>query len=372
MGPRVIVAMSGGVDSSVAAALLKNDGCEVIGVTFQLHEAGGSGCCSIRDVKDAFRVTRVLDIPHYVLNLREEFGRRVVADFLGEYRKGRTPNPCIRCNEWIKFDALSRKAKALGAQWIATGHYARILHDGRTGEPVLARAKDPSKDQSYVLYVLKREDLSRIYFPLGEFRKDETRRMACGWGLPVANKPDSQEICFVPDNDYRKFLAGRLPGDAASGPIIDITGRILGAHKGIIHYTIGQRKGLGLSAPEPLYVLEIVPSRNAVIVGKEEMLYQTEIRASQVNWLTRPLRQGEALEVEARIRHKAPWVRAVIECEEQNFVRILFKEPQRAAAPGQSVVFSRDERILGGGIIEEAVISSREQTRPEIPDSPES
>ncbi|MBX5465647.1 MAG: tRNA 2-thiouridine(34) synthase MnmA, partial [Clostridia bacterium] len=271
---RVVAAMSGGVDSSVAAALLVRQGYEVIGVTMQIwqardpaEEARLGGCCSLGAVADARRVAELLGIPYYVLNLQEAFRRAVIDDFVREYARGRTPNPCIVCNREIKFAALLERARELGAEYVASGHYARAGWDAGRGRWVLRRGRDARKDQSYVLYPLEQEQLAHVLFPLGGMEKAETRRLAAELGLPVAAKPESQEICFVRDGDYAAFLEGEIPDRFRPGPIVDRRGRLLGTHRGLPRYTVGQRRGLGVAAREPLYVLEVDAERNRLVVG---------------------------------------------------------------------------------------------------------
>ena len=286
--------MSGGVDSSVAAALLKESGHEVIGITMQVHpdEEGSQprrfgGCCGVEDVVDAARVARKLDIRHYVANFREIFAREVIDDFCREYLAGRTPNPCIRCNRYLKFDALLERARQLDADCVASGHYARIDHDGDGGRYRLLKGIDSGKDQSYVLYGMTQAQLEHSLFPVGELTKRQVREVASRLDLPVADKPESQEICFVADNDYARFVteyAGRVP---RPGPILDMTGRVIGKHRGIAAYTIGQRRGLGASGGVPRYVVAIDPEANSITVGDKEDVYSDELTTSALNWIER-------------------------------------------------------------------------------------
>lgn len=358
MPTRVVIAMSGGVDSSVAAALLVQQGYEVIGITLNVwpkllpDEATEreDACCSLSAVEDARRIADRLNIPHYVLNFREVFAEKVIANFVAEYKRGRTPNPCIRCNEFIKFDALLSRALALEAEFVATGHYIRLARDEARDRFILNRAADRSKDQSYVLYVLRQDQLAHSLFPLGGMAKSDTRRLAKELALPVANKPDSQEICFVQDNDYGGFLRSYDPGLATPGPILDAGGNLLGTHKGIIHYTVGQRKGLGLAAGRPLYVVALDAARNAVVVGAEEQLYARGLVAEGVNWVsvewpTEPIRAA------VKIRYRAREVPATLHALEGDRVRVRFDEPQKAVTPGQAVVFYDGDLLLGGGSI---------------------
>ena len=355
---RVVVAMSGGVDSSVTAALLKEEGYEVIGVTMQVWPSNRSadeverfgGCCGLEAVKDARGVASRLDIPHYVLNFRDVFRRRVIADFCEEYKQGRTPNPCIRCNQHIKFDVLLNRAKQLDAAFVATGHYARIEHNRVSGRYLLKKGVDPSKDQSYVLYVMTQDQLKHTLMPLGEYTKEKTRETAQELGLPVATKPESQEICFIPDDNYGKFLQEYVPEAARPGPILDKRGNILGRHRGILFYTIGQRKGLGISAKEPLYVVAIHREKNAIIVGSEGDVYADELVVSGANWVA--IEQlAEPMEVKAKIRYRHREAEATITPMEKGNVYVKFREPQRAITPGQAVVFYKGDVLVGGGTI---------------------
>lgn len=349
---RVIVAMSGGVDSSVAALLLKQAGYQVVGVTlrlFTLYRPTAAplsrSCCSLEDIHDARRVCQVLDIPHYVLNAEREFRTFVVDYFVGEYQRGRTPNPCIACNDRIKFAFLLQRAMALGADLVATGHYARVVE--RHGVYSLLKAVDESKDQSYVLFGLGQEQLARLLFPIGWYSKAEVRQIAQTAGLPVARKPDSQEICFVLSGDYREFL--RQHGVGRPGDIVDTEGRVLGRHEGVEFFTIGQRRGLGVARGTPLYVVGIDAPRARVIVGPEEALYQQSLRAEGVNWVEGP--PGAPVEAQVKVRYKAPAVAATITPIGSDTAMVAFHEPQRAITPGQAVVFYEGERVLGGGFI---------------------
>jgi tRNA-specific 2-thiouridylase len=355
----VVVAMSGGVDSSVAALLLKERGYDVTGVTMNLFSLPRElcrseelrSCCGWKAVEDAHRVAMDLGVPHLVVDLRREFEAAVIADFGREYSRGRTPNPCIRCNERVKFGLLLDKARRLGAGMIATGHHARVIKRPGGDGCQLKKGKDRSKDQSYFLYRLRQAQLTRILMPVGDFTKAEVREMARRCGLPVAEKRESQEICFAPLGDYPEFLAGRAPRAFQPGPIESPDGRVLGAHGGIGHYTIGQRRGLGISAPQPLYVITIEAARNAVIVGGEADLRRRGLLASEVRWIDgRPLQ--EPIEVRAKIRYKHKAAGARIVPLSGRRVRVDFDRPQRAITPGQSVVFYRRDVVLGGGIIE--------------------
>ncbi len=345
---RVVVAMSGGVDSSVAAALLLEQGYEVIGITMQIwpQEDKTGACCSLSAVEDARRVARQLQIPYYVSNFQDLFAQEVIADFCSEYQRGRTPNPCIRCNEKIKFRALLKRALELDAEFLATGHYVRIKQKG--DRFLLYRARDEHKDQSYVLAGLRQEQLRHLLFPLGELTKDETRALAEKYQLPVAHKAESQEICFVPNDDYRSFLKERI--SQKPGQIVDTAGQVLGEHSGIVNFTIGQRRNLGLGhTGQRYFVLEVDPQLNRVIVGKKEDLSSSSLLADNLNFI--PLDELEApLEVQAQIRYNAPRAPAVI-IPQGRQVRVDFAIPQSAITPGQAVVFYQDQLVVGGGTI---------------------
>ncbi len=355
---KVVVAMSGGVDSSVAAAILKEEGYQVIGVTMHIwlrdkpeYEANRfGGCCGLSAVEDAKRVANKLGIPHYVMNFRDIFARKVIAHFCREYSLGRTPNPCIRCNQYIKFDALLNRAIGLEADFVATGHHARV--EMGSGRYLLKKGIDQRKDQSYVLYTLTQEQLEHTLFPIGNFTKTRVREIARELELPVAAKPESQEICFISDNDYPKFLREFVPQAVKTGPILDRQGNTLGEHQGILFYTIGQRKRLGISAKEPLYVTAIVHERNAIVVGGKEELYGTELVASGLNWISlKKLKQPITAKVKIRYLHNE--AEAEITPVNEDKVQIRFEEPQIAITPGQAVVFYDGDIVIGGGTIEQ-------------------
>jgi tRNA-specific 2-thiouridylase len=355
----VLIGMSGGVDSSVAAALLVQAGYRVIGITLNVWPEGqGVGvveredaCCALGAVEDARRVCDRLSIPHYVVNFRDVFRQYVIQNFVEEYRRGRTPNPCVRCNQFIKFDALLAKAAALDADYVATGHYARITRTD-AGRWALRKAADPKKDQSYVLYVMTQERLSRALFPLGDLTKDQTRALAEELGLHVAGKPESQEICFVPTRDYRDYLREHAPAALHPGPILDADGRVVGRHQGIAFYTVGQRRGLGIAAGQPRFVTEIWPDANTLVVGDERSLYRDDAWAAGTNWVAIPALDAPS-RVTAKARYKAEEVPATIEPgPDPTTVHIQFDTPQRAVTPGQTVVFYDGDLVVGGGTLE--------------------
>ena len=349
---RVVVAMSGGVDSSVAAALMHQRGHEVIGVTMTLSPSetasapAGRGCCSVWDVTDAEKVAWKLGIPHYVFNLRQEFKEHVLDDFLEEYRKGRTPNPCRRCNQHIKFDALLARAEELGAEKVITGHYARIHHDKSDGRFRLLRGKDHRKDQSYVLASLTPEQLARIEFPIGELDKGEVRQLARELELGVADKKESMDLCFIPDGDTAGYLKKNL-GEVNPGKIVDSTGRELGEHAGLPYYTVGQRKGLGIATGKPRYVLELQVANNTLVVGDAEELLEQTMWVDELNWLAPKPPQRAVVQY----RSTAGGASAQLTLESPELLRIDFDEAQRALSPGQAAVFYQDEEVLGGGTI---------------------
>ncbi|MCX6842906.1 MAG: tRNA 2-thiouridine(34) synthase MnmA [candidate division WOR-3 bacterium] len=351
---RVLVAMSGGVDSSVAAALLKEQGFDVVGVTMRLYDdertgEGGRGCCGFSGSRDAARVAARLGFPHYTWDFRKEFGRMVIDDFCAEYGRGRTPNPCLRCNEQVKFTELLARAAQLGAERIATGHYARIDRDP-AGVWQLRRGVDAGKDQSYFLYAMTQEQLSRVLMPVGGYTKTEVRALARKLELPVAEKPESQDICFVPENDYGAFLRKQRPELFRPGPVLDMAGRVLGQHEGIAGFTIGQRRGLGLAFGERRYVIRLDPEKNAVVLGTEKEAYGRVVEAGSARWVSGKA-PVEPLRAQAKVRYQGKGGKALVEPRPDGRVRVTFDEPQWAPTPGQAVVFWQDDCVLGGATI---------------------
>jgi tRNA-specific 2-thiouridylase len=377
----LVVAMSGGVDSSTAAALLAENNSndaperEIIGLTMQLwnqRRLAGLGspaagvvagqtsgrCCSLDDAYDARRVANFLGIPFYVVNFESRFEQDVVRPFVERYLAGETPIPCSACNTEVKFDQLIQTAQQVGSERVATGHYARVQREERSGRWRLFRGVDQARDQSYFLFGLTQEQLSRSVFPLGELTKQEVRAIARARGLPVADKPDSQEICFVPSGSYRDFIQVYLAEqgrklEATEGEIVSTDGHVLGEHSGIHNFTVGQRKGLGMAVGTPLYVIELDPSRQRVIVGRNEELFRRRLIVRDVNWIL-PLPEGAWVEAEVKIRNKHASARARLEALRDNQAQVEFVEPQRAVTPGQAAVFYRGDEVLGGGWIAHA------------------
>ena len=354
---RVLLGMSGGVDSSGAAVLLQQAGYSVTGCTLRLYDnealglPEGSSGCSLEDVEAARAAACRLGIEHFVFNFTDLFRREVMEPFVAEYTAGRTPNPCIQCNRRVKFSALLQRANELGFDYIATGHYARVRYDETGNRYQLLRGLDRAKDQSYFLYPLSQEILSRLLLPLGEYGKDQVRILAAEAGLANARRPDSQDICFVPDGDYMAFLTrfgGLVPRE---GAFVDRQGRVLGRHRGLEAYTRGQRRGLGVSAPHPLYVLDKDPERNQVILGSNGELFSRSLIAGEVQWVSIPCPAGE-IAVEARIRHTPVSAPAAVRPLPDGRIEVRFVQPQRAVTPGQSVVLYRDDLVLGGGVIQ--------------------
>jgi tRNA-specific 2-thiouridylase len=357
-GRRIVVAMSGGVDSSVTAALLKREGYDVVGVTLQLYDQGGlakkkGACCAGQDIYDARRVAERLSIPHYVLDYAARFRARVMEDFAACYAKGMTPIPCVQCNDKVKFADLLDTAKELGADALATGHYVRRVEGA--GGPELHRAADDRRDQSYFLFRTSREQLSFLRFPLGDLPKDEVRALARELDIPVAGKPDSQDICFVPEGNYARVVEKLRPGAATPGEIVDMDGRVLGRHEGVIHFTVGQRKGLGLSgSEEPLFVVSLDAAQARVVVGPRQALRVRGIALGDVNWLVDP---PAALDCLVKVRSMRPPVPARVVADVNGGANVELAVGEEAVAPGQACVFYETEgtRVLGGGWIRTAV-----------------
>jgi tRNA-specific 2-thiouridylase len=344
--------MSGGVDSAVAAGLLAREGYDVIGVTMRLWSLENPDaprhkkrCCSVEDTDDARRAADALGIPHYVMNMEREFHERVVDYFVAEYGRGRTPNPCLACNEHVKFRALLDRASALDVDYLATGHYARIAHAG--GSYRLLRAVDPAKDQSYVLYTMGQAELSKTLFPVGAFRKRRIRELAAEMGLGLEDKPDSADICFVPDGDYASFIEARVPRTA--GVIRDTSGAVVGTHEGITRYTIGQRRGIGVAGAQKRFVTGIYPELNMITIGEERDLMASALVAEQVNWVRGA--PDAPLRATVKIRYRTPAAPATIVLLADASVRVTFDMPQRAITPGQAAVFYLGDEVLGGGAI---------------------
>jgi tRNA-specific 2-thiouridylase len=358
---KIAVAMSGGVDSSTAAALLKEEGHEIFGLTMLLWDFPGDApgkagsILAPVHVTEARRVAEHLGIPHQVIPLQEIFEKEIIGYFVDEYLRGRTPNPCVICNQRIKFHALLKKAEELGAQALATGHYARIFRDPQALRFKLYRGRDRRKDQSYFLFLLTQDQMEKILLPLGDKSKTEVRENASRLNLPGAQKSESQEICFIPDDDYRKFVGTRKGKEIAiAGKIVNLQGKELGRHRGIYGYTIGQRRGLGIAAPHPHYVVGLDAEKNYVIVGKNEELLSAGLIVREVNWVSIPP-PGEKIEAAVQIRYRHPGAPAVLVPLEEGSVRVMLKIPQRAVTPGQAAVFYRGDEVLGGGWIEKTL-----------------
>ena len=364
---KAVIAMSGGVDSSVAAYLMKKKGFECVGMTFRtlgesnlpgegtdeyIESANGKkySCCAFQDVLDAKKVSNQLGFPHYLIDLCSEFEEMVIRRFADAYACGRTPNPCIDCNRFIKFTELYRQAEKIGFNWIVTGHYARIRYDEKTGRYLLKKGVDQTKDQSYVLYNLTQEQLSHVCFPLGEMSKSEVRELAGSLGLVNAAKHDSQDICFIKNGSYADFIESYTGRKYPAGDFVDLNGKVLGRHKGIIHYTIGQRKGLGLALPEPLYVCRIDAEKNQVILGRNEDLFTRELYAKDLNQISVPEIKGE-LRVLAKVRYHHAEQPAVVTQIDKSGIRVVFDEPQRAITAGQRVVLYDGDTVVGGAEI---------------------
>lgn len=355
MDRKVVLGMSGGVDSSVAAYLLKEAGYDVIGITMTVipeneeFDQRENGCCSVSSVNDARKVAEKLDIPFYVMNFKDVFERKVIDYFVDEYLEGRTPNPCIACNKFIKFDEFLRKAEGLGAYYVATGHYAKIEKGGKTDRYLLKRSLDERKDQTYFLYNMTQYQLKHTLMPLADITKDRVREIAEKIDLDVHNKPDSEEICFVPDDDHGRFIKEREPKKVRPGYFVDEKGNILGKHKGIVYYTIGQRRGLGIALGKKVFVQKIIPEKNLIVLGDEENIFKSKLYAEDLNIIPYT-KIPKDLEVTAKVRYSMKETNAVINPYKDGII-VEFEIPQRAITKGQSVVFYDGEVVVGGGII---------------------
>ena len=356
MGKKVVVGMSGGVDSSVAAYLLKQQGYDVVGVTMQIwqdesHEEieNKGGCCGLSAVDDARRVAAMLDIPYYVMNFKSEFKRDVIDYFVREYLAGRTPNPCIACNRYVKWESLLTRSIQIGADYIATGHYARIC-ELPNGRYAIRNSVTAKKDQTYALYNLTQEQLKRTLMPIGDYTKEQVRKIADDIGLMVAGKPDSMEICFVPDNDYASFIEKETGVTSVPGDFVDVDGNVIGKHKGVIHYTVGQRKGLGIALGKPAFVVAIRPEQNQVVIGEDRDVYTEKLYANNLNFMSVD-NITEPVHAKAKIRYSHEGAYCTVRKIDSDTIECIFDQPVRAVTPGQAVVLYDGEYVLGGGTI---------------------
>jgi len=359
---KVVIGMSGGVDSTVAAFKLKEMGYDVIGITMKVWEDGSpdyvekeGGCCSLSAIEDARRAAEAIGIPFYVVNFKEVFKQKVITYFLHEYEHGRTPNPCIACNKHIKFDALLRKAHDLGAYYVATGHYSKVEYDESLERYVVRISAEDKKDQTYTFWSLSQDQLKHILTPLGSIEsKAEVREIAARFDMNAAGKSDSQEICFIPDDDYARYVRENSDVEIKPGNFVDTNGKVLGQHKGIIYYTIGQRKGLGITFGQPMYVVEIKPETNEVVLGANDKVFSQGLLASNANFIPFETLEGK-IEAYAKIRYSAKPAKCTIENAENGHVKVVFEDMQRAVTPGQAVVFYNDEMLVGGATIEASI-----------------
>lgn len=352
---RAMIAMSGGVDSSVAAFLMKNEGYDVVGGMLKLHSEKDfidqeRGCCTTADIQDAERVSKKLNIPFHLFDYQADFEKKVIGKFIDCYKSGGTPNPCVDCNKNIKFNFMIKQAQEMGCDCVATGHYAIVERNEETGRFVLRKAKDLTKDQSYVLYSLTQEQLAKIKFPLGSFTKEKAREIADENHLVTAHKSDSQDICFIPNGNYAKFIENFTGEKFPKGKFVSTDGRVLGEHQGIIKYTIGQRKGLGLALPAPMYVLSKDVHNNTVTLGTNDELFATSLDANEINLITMPFIKGE-IRVKAKVRYKQEEQWATVTQTGDDLIHVEFDQPQRAISKGQAVVLYSDDIVVGGGTI---------------------